>query len=55
MKVTTPRPRRLSACGIRRPSGVRITVVCQDGQRVRVLELRPPTTPASAPVTPEAA
>lgn len=55
MNVTAPRPRRLLACGIRRPSGVRITVTWHDGQPVRVLELRPTRrVPAPTPA-PEAA
>lgn len=56
MKVTAPRPRRLLACGILRPSGARITVTWPDGQPVRVLELRPTRRPQPAtPATPEAA
>lgn len=55
MNVTAPRPRRLLACGIRRPSGVRITVTVSGGQPVRVLELRPPAPQPAPTSAPEAA
>lgn len=55
MKVTIPRPRRLLACGIRRPSGVRITVIWPDGQLVRVLQLLPATRQPAPTPAPEAA